>query len=329
MTTSEQPMERRELAAQRLFEEHPPVLRSPNKKVVLEIACPPGSLLGGEVVYSRWAAMPLPESFVPGRAAGHVVRHEGFYDYRPVLAAPGAVEWHVNFADPHLFFAYGSSLFAQDEVQVAEHPILGSLREALRTEGAAALTVEQGRPTPVLVAGVERRCHVATDPDAAEGRPRGLYGNEFGRAPAEVVRRATKRIEPATTTNVIAMAAPSGGYGRYSGEQVAHVLTTAFTGFRSAVLESSAGPVAIHTGFWGCGAFGGNRILMAMLQVIAAGAAGVDQLVFHAPGDSGAAALDAALRATGESLAGEPIRDADLVSRIAAMGFEWGESDGN
>jgi len=329
MTTSEQPMERREFAAQSLFEEHPPVLRSPNKKVVHEVACPPGSFHRGNLAYSRWAAIPLPESFVPERAADYVVRHEGFYDYRPVLSAPEAIEWHVNFADPHLFFAYGGPLFAQDEIQVAEHPILGSLREALHAYCSTALTVEQGRPTPVLVAGVERRCHVATDPNPAEGRPRGLYGNEFGRAPAEVVRRATKRIDPATTTNIIAMAAPSGGNGRYSGEQIAHVLTTAWTGFRAAVHESGSGPFAIHTGFWGCGAFGGNRVLMAMLQAIAAGAAGVDRLVFHAPGDSGAAALDSALRTIRENLAGAPESHADLVRRIAAMGLEWGESDGN
>ncbi len=329
MRTSEQPMERRDFAAQRLVEEHPPILRSPNKKVVHGIACPPGSLHQGNVVYSRWEAMPLPASFAPDRTVDHVVRHEGFYDYRPVLSAPGAVEWHVNSADPHLFFAYGGPLFAQDEIQVAEHPILGSLREALQAYCATALTVEQGRPTPVLVAGVERRCHVATDPNPAEGRPRGLYGNEFGRAPAEVVRRATKGIEPPTTTNIIAMAAPSGGQGRYSGEQITHVLTTAWTGFRSAVHESGSGPVAIHTGFWGGGAFGGNRVLMAMLQAIAAGAAGVDRLVFHAPGDPGAAALDSALRTIRKDLGGPPISSADLVRRAAAMGFEWGESDGN
>ncbi len=329
MSRPEQPMERREFAAQRLFEEHPPVLRNPNKKAVQEIACPPGSSHGGRVVITRWAAMPLPGSLDPGRAVAHVVRHDGFYDYRPVLAAAGAIEWHVNFADPHLFVAYGSPLFAQDEIQAAEHPILGSVREALQADGASTLTVEAGRPTPILVAGAERRCHVATNPSRAEGRPRGLYGNEFGQAPAEAVRRATTRIEPATTTNLVAMAAPSGGYGPYSGEEIHFVLTTAWTGFRAAVLESGNGPVAIHTGFWGCGAFGGNRILMSMLQAIAAGAAGVDRLVFHASGEAGAAALDAALRTIRESLAGAPMSGAELVRRIAAMGFEWGESDGN
>ncbi|MBK9964863.1 MAG: hypothetical protein IPP07_08140 [Holophagales bacterium] len=329
MTRSEQPMERREFAAQRLATEHPPVLRNPNKRVVHEIACPPGSSHGGGVVCTRWGAMPLPESFTPERGAEGVVRYDGFYDYRPALAEPGAVEWHVNFADPHLFFAYGGPLFAQDEIQVAEHPILGSLREALQAEGANTLTVERGRPTPVLVAGVERRCHVATDPNPREGRPRGLYGNEFGSAPAEAVRRATRRIDPATTTNLVAMAAPSGGYGPYSDEEIAHVLMTAFTGFRAAVQESGNGPVAIHTGFWGCGAFGGNRVLMTALQALAAGAAGVDRLVFHASGKQGAAALDDALRCLREDLGGAPIRSADLVRRIAAIGFEWGESDGN
>ncbi len=33
--------------------------------------------------------------------------------------------WHVNFADRHLFVAYGSPLMAQDEIQCMEHPVLG------------------------------------------------------------------------------------------------------------------------------------------------------------------------------------------------------------
>ena len=329
MTTSGQPLERREFEAQRLFDEHPPVLHDRNKRAVLEIACPAGSPHGGRVVFTRWAAMPLPASFAPGRSAGIVVRHDGFYDYRPVLAAPGAVEWHVNFADPHLFFGYGGSLFAQDEIQVAEHPILGSLREALAAGGATPLTAERGRPTPVLVAGAERRCHVATDPDPARGRPEGLYGNEFGRAPADAVRRATKRIDPPTVTNLVAIAAPACGHGRYSAGEIGHVLATAYTGFRAAVLESGAGPVAIHTGFWGCGAFGGNRVLMTMLQVLAAEAAGVGRLVVHAPGAAGAAVVASALEALRGELAETDVESGELACRLAARGFEWGESDGN
>jgi len=41
------------------------------------------------------------------------------------------VEWYLNFADGDLFFHYGSKLRAQDEHQVAEHPILASVKEML------------------------------------------------------------------------------------------------------------------------------------------------------------------------------------------------------
>ena len=154
--------------------------------------------------------MALPEAVDLGSAAAIVVERDGYFDYAAALGA-GGVEWHVNFADPHLFVAYGSSLFAQDEMQVAEHPALGSLREALEAAGRRAVTVEAGEPTPVLVTGVERRCAIATNPDTAAGRPAGLYGNAFARASADAVARATTPIDPPTITNLIAMAAPPGG----------------------------------------------------------------------------------------------------------------------
>lgn len=38
---------------------------------------------------------------------------------------------YVNFADPNMFVAYAGPLFAQDEIQVMEHPTLASVREYL------------------------------------------------------------------------------------------------------------------------------------------------------------------------------------------------------
>lgn len=115
--------------------EHPPVLRDPNKKVVFEVACPVGTVHEGEIAYSRWPALALPEVMALDGAAQRVKVREGVYDYASATGMEGgpfgAVEWHVNFADPRLFTAYGSGLFAQDEMQVAEHPALGALREAL------------------------------------------------------------------------------------------------------------------------------------------------------------------------------------------------------
>ncbi len=51
------------------------------------------------------------------------------FSYHP--SAPGQVEWYVNFADSRLFGFYEGHLFAQDEMQVMEHPCLGSIRDAL------------------------------------------------------------------------------------------------------------------------------------------------------------------------------------------------------
>lgn len=316
--------------------DHPPIWRHPNKQVVYEIACPPGSTHRGKIHYSRWAAMPLLERTDAGAAARRVEGREGFYDYAPVLLAGGGAEWHVNFADPHLFVAYGSPLFAQDEMQVAEHAVLGALLEALQALGRRAVTVEHDRPTPVLVTGVERRCRVAIDRNAAEGRPLGLYGNEFARADAEAVRRATARVDPPTITNLIAMAAPSGGHGRYSARTIESILTTAFTGFRAAVLESARHhgercPILVHTGFWGCGAFGGHRVLMAMLQILAAEMAGVERLFFHTGGPGGTDVLNTAIDQINGKLATAPasVDTGNLIDQVAALGFAWGVSDGN
>lgn len=329
MSEPREPIERRSWDAEQLFASHPPLLRDRNKRVVLGIACPPGARPTGRVGYSRWAAMPLPGSLRPEEAAGRAARHDGFYDYRPVLAEEGAVEWHVNFADPDLFFGYAGGLFAQDEMQVAEHPVLASVREALLAEGAVARTAVDGRPTPVLVTGAERRCRVATEPDGAAGRPHGLYGNAFARATEEAVRGATTRVDPPTVTNLVAIAAPRPSAGAYTARQVEEVLVTAFTGFRAAVLETGTGPAAIHSGFWGCGAFGGNRVLMTLLQVVAAGAAGVGRLVLHLPGPGGEAAFDAARQVIRDELAGPSLETGDFVRRVVAKRFAWGASDGN
>lgn len=76
------------------------------------------------------------------------------------------MEWHVNFADPHLFVAYAGPLFAQDEMQVAEHPVLAALKQALDADGVDSRTDGDAGPTPVLVTGAERRVSIASDPTA-------------------------------------------------------------------------------------------------------------------------------------------------------------------
>jgi hypothetical protein len=327
-------IDRAEFDIGQLMATHPPVWHDANKRAVFEIARAGRAPSAGTLSYSRWRTMALPQRVDPMAALERVDLRVGFYDYEPSSPVPGLVEWHVNFADPILFVAYRSSLFAQDEMQVVEHPVLGALREALDRRQTPAVTVDRGRPTPVLVTGAERWCRVETDRNAAQGRAHGLYGTAFSGADEQAVRRATTRIEPATITNLIAMAAPAYGYGAYSVDQLEFALTTAFTGFGAAVHESvrlrgTAGPRIVHTGFWGCGAFGGNRVLMTALQIIAAEMAGLNRIVFHTADAGRLQAVDEARAVLARIGEDGPIDTPAFIFSVAALGLEWGVSDGN
>jgi hypothetical protein len=68
---------------------------------------------------------------------------------------------------------------------------------------------------------------------------------------------------------------------------------------------------------------------MSMLQVLAAGMAGVDRLVFHTCSAEGAAPFEHALGIVRDELASAGEMPADeLIDRIDAMAFQWGASDG-
>jgi hypothetical protein len=64
--------------------------------------------------------------------------------------------------------------------------------------------------------------------------------------------------------------------------------------------------VVVHTGFWGCGAFGGNRVLMALLQAIAAQLASLEVLVFYTFDSGGTQALETALSTLRDLAPGGP-----------------------
>lgn len=309
-----------------LMRAHPPILDDPNKQLVHELAMA-GPAPAGTITVTRWDF----ETVAAQLAATDVMPLPGYYDY----AGETAGVWHVNFADPTLFVAYGSRLLAQDELQCCEHPALASIREALRAERLVAKTEDNGRPTPILIAGVERRITLETAPDLVAGRPYGLYGNRFGVADPKTIREAVRAHQPAPTSNLIAIAAPV-GRGEYTRAQIDHVVFTAVTGFAAAVEETAriwpGAPCEVRTGFWGCGAFGGNRELMTMLQILAARLAGVVRLKFYAFDDAGRADFEAGARALDKVLAralsaNDPGLPA-LLERIADLDYAWGTSNG-
>lgn len=326
------PLERVTFDGPRLLAEHPPVLRDPNKRLVFGIAYRPGETSPGPVEYARWPELPLPP-FLTQLRSSRVLAVPGWYSYAPIpghVPEEGTVEWHVNFAAAELFGYYAGRHFAQDEAQVAEHPILASVREALIARGLPARTEVDGRPTPVLIRGAERRVAIATDPDPAAG-VEGIYGNRFGRATPEMIRAATRRIEPPTRTNVIAIAAPAHGQGRYTEAEIRRILTIAWSGFLAAVGETDAAGARsawIHTGYWGCGAYGGNRELLSLLQLAAAEAAGIERLVFWTGQPGGEAAFEAARRALDELVPEDGIGTDAFIRDVAARGYEWGWGNG-
>lgn len=327
-----EPLQHVDFEVGRLMKEYPPVWQHTCKELVADIASPAGAVHRGTLRYSRWAPRPLPAG-IAAPASELAAPRPGYYDYQPCNGAAPSIEWHVNFADPDLFVAYGSSLLAQDEMQAAEHPALGALREALDDQGLPARTRDETGPTPILISGVERRCRIATDPNAAEGRPFGLYGNRFAQAADDVIRKAVTRLDPPTITNFIAIAAPSGGVGPYTPAPIRYSLTAAFTGFQVAMEQTrSANPSAgtiIHSGFWGCGAFGGNRTLMTMIQLLAASAAGVGQLVFHTGASAGLRVVAEAQDHLQEIFLTPTISPAELIQHLVDRRYLWGESDGN
>lgn len=299
-----------------LFNAHPPAWRHPNKQAIFGLVAPRAAGMTASLRFSRWSSGPLPSDF---DLRTEVVSVPDKYSYPP--AAKGHMEWHVNFADPELFGFYGGPLFAQDEIQVMEHPALAALREALIAAGEAARTVESGRPTPVLVQGVPRMCAVD---------PTGIYGNAFSRASAERVLAAVSVLVPPTISNVIAMAAPR-GFGTYDAAAIEMILQTAYTAFSAA--QGAASPrsaVTIHTGFWGCGAFGGNRTVMVALQALAAGMARVERIVFHAVDQPGQRECESAMKVVSEIVGASSRGDTrKVIESMAARNFQWGHSDGN
>lgn len=325
------PLFRRTWTTSELLEQHRPHHTHSNKALLFDLALDGGSALSGSVTLSRWPASPLPTSLGPSREGFKIAAMPGHFRYSP-SSQVNAIEWHLNFADFDAFATWRTPLFAQDEIQVAEHPALAALHLEARDQGISMKTVEEttafiSHPTPVLVSGVERRIEVETATS-------GLYGNAFQRASLEQVRQATRIIDPPSISHILAIQAPEPGSGLYKASDIRQILITAYSGFVAAIEEGKLQKGAnsstlIHSGFWGCGAYGGNRTLMLLLQMLAAHLSGVQAIQFHIGRSSSKTHHDEAL-ALYEQIASNP--DTTVGSTIAWLeerGFTWGVSDGN
>jgi len=106
-----------ELDAATMWRQFAPRIVHHCKKLVLEGASGVTRVPKGTVRVARYAPQQLSQPLAEDRLSFR--NASGAFDYGPAPAQ--TCEWYVNFADPHLFFAYGAAAFAQDEIQVAEH----------------------------------------------------------------------------------------------------------------------------------------------------------------------------------------------------------------
>jgi len=325
-----------------LFDQYPSRWHDEYKKKIFAISCPENCKHNGELEITRWKARPVLAKAHSKKTATKIITYKGPFKYEPTTKKNSAV-WHLNFADGDLFFSYGSSLMAQDELQVAEHPILASVREMLAslsennrdydpcTRDYTSIT--HNPPTPILITGVERRLSIDLSANPETGRENGLYGNMFRAASWEVIRKILSKISPPTVSNIIAMEAPPGGKNRYTEEQINDVFQTAFTAFSAAREESlklkgEKTKTIINTGDWGTGAYGGNKVLMAVLQLLAATTAQIDMLNFYTNDHKSFAEaqilIDELIPTSNFS-----INIPSILTELFNMEFQWGVSDGN
>jgi len=261
-----------------LLDSHPLKFTCENKSTVyekcLQSQTDPHST--DPLIFLRTQARPLPSTIdlLTLRASYERVQvHAGVFQYE--RAEENVHEWHMNFADKHLFGYWSGALFAQDEMQVLEHPVLAALQLELleielrshtnggKNKGLQPYTRDGRGATPCLVQNVPRLCAIDT------AGPTPIYGNAFAQVSSEAVLAQTSCFgapaNPVRLSNILALEAPKPSQGTYTLSQIADILTTAYSGYlaaRAASVESSTRQqapldvVRIHTGHWGCGAYG-------------------------------------------------------------------------
>lgn len=72
------------------------------------------------------------------------------------------------------------------------------------------------------------------------------------------------------------------GSGEYKRRQIELILKAVIASFSAAIELADKKKCVIHTGNWGAGAFGNNRKLIYLAQLVGASVAGGAELVFHA-----------------------------------------------
>lgn len=168
-----------------------------------------------------------------------------------------------------------------------------------------------------------------------------VYGNEFAKASERQLIQACRYLPKSQTVNLIAIEAPSHGRGSYTRDDIDYILVTCYVGFKAAQIlankthalntrnprqgRNTGFRTVIHTGWWGCGAYGNNRQMMVITQLLAAYWAEIDELVFHTQNNDHQQEIDVARGIVGKLLQEKQV--AKVIDQITQLNLQWDKSN--
>jgi hypothetical protein len=173
---------------------------------------------------------------------------------------------------------------------------------------------------------------------------REIYGKAFAKADEQQLRAAIQINNPSQRVNLIAIEAPNNGEGVYTKEQIKYALRACYTAFKAAKIMAEKTYLMnlgrdqkqdytnhdvlrtnIHTGWWGCGAYGNNRQMMIITQIIGALWANIDTIRFHTENDNYQEDINSALEKV-KALKSRPDFE-EAIEGIYRMNLDWKKSN--
>ncbi len=181
--------------------------------------------------------------------------------------------WTANFADENLFgYAAHTNLLAQDELQVLEHPALYHLRVALSKDSEDLKSLKSDEIA--LIKGVKRK-----------GVLKNIYGGDFEKKSEWQIKRNLTKIKDPHESNIFAIVAPKADPRKankpYEKDDLEKLFYRSYLAFASIKQQAKGKKVAIHTGNWGAGAFGGSVKAAVLCQLAACKKANIDECIFY------------------------------------------------
>lgn len=257
---------------QNLLKNFSPKFENPTKQVYNEKALYYHRYQNGLIKISRWKY--ASERMSPLKFENVTIAIESSsenYNYENgnfLPANENTCSFWVNFSNPKLFSDCEGDYFSQGDTMALAHPLLLSCVSYLKSLDDKCFipaTKESEEPTPFVFLDVPFWVRVTGE---------SLTDN------FEVLIREEK-------SNIISMCPPLGS-GRYTKEQIEYLLETvlcAFGGGAKSEYALKKTNLILHTGNWGCGAYGNNEELIYLVQIFGAMATGFSKIIFHNPNE--------------------------------------------